>query len=57
MPSTFTGAFAKRLDKSCAVSVKEAEHGDQLQAGSVHITPGGKLNLPRKKRWCSIFGN
>lgn len=42
MPASFTGAFAERLDKLCAIKVKEAENGDALQAGTAYIAPGGK---------------
>jgi len=42
MPQAFTGPFAKRLDNLCKVSVKEAEPGDRLKAGSVFIAPGGR---------------
>jgi len=40
MPPVFTKAFADRLDAVCAVSVKEAEHGDALVAGRVLVAPG-----------------
>jgi two-component system chemotaxis response regulator CheB len=41
MPEKFTGAFARRLDRSCAPLVKEAEHGDPVLPGHVLIAPGG----------------
>jgi len=41
MPERFTEAFARRLDKLCAVAVKEAEHGDSVVPGRVLIAPGG----------------
>jgi two-component system, chemotaxis family, protein-glutamate methylesterase/glutaminase len=40
MPEKFTTAFARRLDMSCAVRVKEAEDGDLVQPGQVLIAPG-----------------
>jgi two-component system, chemotaxis family, protein-glutamate methylesterase/glutaminase len=40
MPPVFTALFAARLDKSCAISVKEAEHGDRLQPGTALLAPG-----------------
>ncbi len=40
MPEKFTTAFARRLDASCAVRVKEAEDGDLVQPGQVLIAPG-----------------
>lgn len=41
MPEKFTDAFARRLDRICAVHVKEAAHGDLVRAGQVLIAPGG----------------
>lgn len=40
MPAGFTAAFARRLDESCALDVKEAGDGDLLTAGQVFICPG-----------------
>ncbi|GBC97288.1 Chemotaxis response regulator protein-glutamate methylesterase [bacterium HR16] len=40
MPPVFTRSFAERLDKLCAVRVKEAEDGDVLQPGHAYIAPG-----------------
>lgn len=40
MPPVFTKAFAERLNATCAVSVKEAENGDQILPGRVLIAPG-----------------
>lgn len=42
MPENFTKAFAERMDRQSALSVKEAETGDRLEAGSVLIAPGGR---------------
>jgi len=42
MPERFTAAFARRLDASCAVNVKEAEDGDPVVAGQVLIAPGNQ---------------
>lgn len=42
MPPIFTKAFADRLNKFCALEVKEAESGDLMTAGRVLISPGGK---------------
>ncbi len=41
MPSGFTGPFAKRLNSLCAVSVREAAHGESLDPGVVYIAPAG----------------
>lgn len=40
MPEKFTGAFARRLDGGCAVTVKEARDGDLVRAGQVLLAPG-----------------
>jgi two-component system chemotaxis response regulator CheB len=45
MPATFTPSFAQRLDKQCAINVKQAEDGDVLVAGSAYLAPGGKQML------------
>jgi two-component system chemotaxis response regulator CheB len=42
MPEGFTQMFAKRLDESCAINVKEAQSGDMLIAGRVLICPGSR---------------
>ncbi len=42
MPPVFTRMFAQRLDGKCALSVKEAEDGDQVVPGRVLIAPGDK---------------
>ncbi|MGL5007934.1 MAG: protein-glutamate methylesterase/protein-glutamine glutaminase [Plesiomonas sp.] len=42
MPSTFTAAFAARLNNLCKISVKEATDGDLLQPGMAYLAPGGK---------------
>jgi two-component system, chemotaxis family, protein-glutamate methylesterase/glutaminase len=41
MPSGFTAPFAERLDRLCAISVREASHGDIIQPGTVYIAPSG----------------
>ena len=42
MPSAFTGAFAKRLDSLCKITVKEAQDGDRLINGTAYVCPGGQ---------------
>lgn len=42
MPDGFTEMFARRLDETCAVRVKEAQSGDLLLAGRVLICPGNR---------------
>lgn len=41
MPPGFTKAFAERLNKVCALTVKEAVNGEELKAGNVYIAPAG----------------
>jgi two-component system, chemotaxis family, protein-glutamate methylesterase/glutaminase len=41
MPARFTTSFAERLNRDCAVSVKEAQDGDHIIPGRVLIAPGG----------------
>jgi len=55
MPASFTGAFAERLDKVCAINVKEAEDGDQLKPGTAYIAPGGKQMCLKKNGRGSII--
>ncbi len=51
MPEGFTEMFARRLNESCALEVKEAQSGDLLLAGRVLICPGDRhlmvKRLPR----------
>jgi two-component system, chemotaxis family, protein-glutamate methylesterase/glutaminase len=42
MPEMFTKQFATRLNQLCKITVKEAEHGEQLLCGHALIAPGGK---------------
>lgn len=42
MPEKFTAAFAERLDRLCALQVREARDGDRLLPGTVLIAPGGR---------------
>jgi len=40
MPPAFTLPFANRLNGICALTIKEAEHGERLRPGHVYIAPG-----------------
>ncbi len=45
MPETFTAAFARRLDKECPITVREARNGDRLLRGHALIAPGNRHSL------------
>ena len=49
MPPVFTKMYAERLNASCKMEVKEAEHGDEITAGRVLIAPGDKHLRVNKK--------
>ena len=42
MPEGFTAAFARRMDGTCAITVKEAAQGDRLARGMALIAPGNR---------------
>lgn len=42
IPDRFSGPFAARMDRSCAMSVCEASDGQLIMAGHVYIAPGGR---------------
>jgi two-component system chemotaxis response regulator CheB len=48
MPEHFTRAFARRLDQSCRVTVKEAEDGESVITGKALIAPGNYHTLLRR---------
>ncbi len=49
MPGTFTPAFAQRMNQQCAITVKEAQDGDELKPGTALLAPGGKqLRLEKR---------
>ncbi|WP_077617834.1 protein-glutamate methylesterase/protein-glutamine glutaminase [Bacillus sinesaloumensis] len=41
MPAGFTKSLADRLNGLCEITVKEAENGEFLKAGTAYIAPGG----------------
>jgi two-component system, chemotaxis family, protein-glutamate methylesterase/glutaminase len=51
MPERFTKAFAERLDRLCAVRVKEAQNGDRVLQGHVLIAPGNFHMRVRRDGW------
>ena len=48
MPEKFTTAFARRLDSSCRVSVREASDNDTILRGHALITPGNRHALIKR---------
>ena len=42
MPEGYTGHFAERLNRGCALEVKEATDQEGLRAGTAYIAPGGR---------------
>lgn len=42
IPKAFSGAFARRMNVCCAVSVCEAEDGQKILPGHVYIAPGDR---------------
>ncbi|MFW5879156.1 MAG: CheB methylesterase domain-containing protein, partial [Myxococcota bacterium] len=42
MPERFTQAFAERLDRAVGFHVRQAEHGDVLERGTMLLAPGGR---------------
>jgi two-component system chemotaxis response regulator CheB len=54
MPGSFTKAFAERLNKLSPLTVKEAENGDKLKAGTVYVAPGGMQLMVDKRNGGSI---
>lgn len=49
MPALFTQPFAERLNKLSALTVKEAEHGESLQKGTVLIGKGGQHMVAQRQ--------
>ncbi len=48
MPENFTRAFAKRLNETCQVSIKEAQNNDTVLRGQVLIAPGNHHMLLKR---------
>jgi len=48
MPEGFTAAFARRLDLSCPIEVREAADGDRVVPGRAYIAPGNYHTLVRR---------
>jgi len=57
IPAEFSRTFAQRMDRLSAMSVCEAQHGQQIVPGHAYIAPGGRhLEIVRSgARWqCAI---
>lgn len=57
IPAEFSGAFARRMDGLCALSVCEAGDGQQILPGHAYIAPGGRHLLVQRsgaRYVCSI---
>jgi len=48
MPEGFTAAFARRLNDSCGIEVREAADGDQIVPGRAYIAPGNRHTYVRR---------
>jgi len=48
MPERFTAAFARRLDRLCAMEVKEAVDGESVVRGRALIAPGNRHTLLKR---------
>ena len=48
MPENFTAAFAKRLNSSCRITVKEAGDNDSILRGQALIAPGNRHMLLKR---------
>ncbi len=48
MPEKFTASFAERLNKTCRMTVKEAEDEDSVLRGRVLIAPGNRHTLLKR---------
>ncbi len=54
MPATFTEKFAERLNGICAMTVKEATHGEVIQRGVCYLAPGG-IHFQLKKKGTQLI--
>jgi len=45
MPPVFTKMYAERVDKICAMKVREAQNGDRVERGCILIAPGGEAQM------------
>ena len=45
MPPVFTKMYAERVDRICAMKVREAQNGDRAERGTILIAPGGDQQM------------
>lgn len=45
MPPVFTKMYAERVNKICAMEVREAQNGDRVERGTILIAPGGDQQM------------
>lgn len=45
MPAAFTPSFAERLNAQCHITIKQAEDGEKINAGTAYLAPGGMQML------------
>jgi two-component system chemotaxis response regulator CheB len=55
MPENFTRAFAERLNKLCAIEVREAVNGDHIKPGLALLAPGGKQMMVDRRGCVKIL--
>jgi len=55
MPENFTRAFAERLNKQCAIEVREAVNGDHIKPGLALLAPGGKQMMVDRRGLIKIL--
>lgn len=57
MPEGFTKMYAERLNRLCAMNVKEAQSGDMVCQGQVLIAPGGDYHMKVVKNGIHYYVN
>ena len=58
MPPVFTKMYSERLNRNCALEVKEAADGDLIEAGKVYIAKGGyqmKVKTKGNRKFLSVY--
>ncbi|MCL1835556.1 MAG: chemotaxis response regulator protein-glutamate methylesterase [Oscillospiraceae bacterium] len=57
MPPVFTKMYAERVDKICAMEVREAQNGDRVVGGTILIAPGGDQQMTLSQDASGYFVN